>query len=896
MKQAKRRLLSLLLTLSFCLALLPCFVLAEEPEGSIIAVEDAEGLQDQSGVISAPEAENGEEILEITVWVDDVVAEHTRQLIQAYNEAHQGEPQFSATVLERPLADAYGNLVNDPESAADLFLFPQDQIASLLNAGFLNRLDGDGAAFVREENAEGAVRAAEYRGDLYAYPITADNGFFLYYDRSVIPESDVDSLEAIIADCEAADKTFFFDAESGWYFSAFFFGTGCVSCWETDGENWSCTDNFDSEQGLAAAKGMKKLTDSDAFVNGSSAWDAFGEGNAAALVSGTWDYDTALEFLGDDLGATDLPSFTIDGQSYHMGSFSGSKLLGVKPQEDPDRSAALHDLARYLTSEEAQRGRFEAVHWGPSNLAAQQDPAVQANPALAALLKQSAYATPQGPVFASWWNIASSLSRSIQQAETEDELRAALQRYHQKVLDPDSVDPAYANGTCGDDLTWVLDGNTITISGTGEMWDWEWSNPAPWDAYRESILAVVIEEGVTGVGAFAFYDCGKLTSVTFSESLTSIGIYAFSNCSSLTCLSIPAGVTSIDDMAFGWCTNIEHILVDENNPSYKSENDILFSRDGSELILCSAAKSGICEVPTGVERICWAAFCGCDLDSVLLPDSLRYIESCAFFGSRRLTEITLPEGLIGIAGGAFEETGIREISFPATLREITGGNGDAIFAGTPLENIYVSPDNPYFCSVDGILFSKDRSELALFPTGRTGSYTVPEGVTSLGMKSFDCVPLTEVILPESLTRIGGNAFQFATNLQTLRIPSNVSEIERCAFTGTRLSGIRFDGNAPQFAEESFKGVTITAYYPENDPSWTEDVRQNYQGEVTWVPYVPGDVNEDGDLDAQDLMAMRKTLVGLNEELRELFTDLDGDGEVTILDLVRLRKLLAGLAD
>ena len=114
-------------------------------------------------------------------------------------------------------------------------------------------------------NAAGVVAAATSGDALFAYPLTADNGYFLYYDKSVIPDEDVDSLEKIIADCEAAQKYFAFEMQtSAWYLASFFFGTGCVSEWTTDddGAFISVRDTFNSPNGLIAVKGMKKLVDS----------------------------------------------------------------------------------------------------------------------------------------------------------------------------------------------------------------------------------------------------------------------------------------------------------------------------------------------------------------------------------------------------------------------------------------------------------------------------------------------------------------------------------------------------------------------------------------------------------------------------------------------------------
>ena len=118
-----------------------------------------------------------------------------------------------------------------------------------------------------------------------------------------------------------------------------------MSEWATDVEgNWSLNDTFNSPNGLIAAKGMKKLVDSPMYLSSS---DGAGfDAGCAIVVTGTWAYNTVEGILGENMGVADLPSFEVDGQEYHMGSFSGFKLLGVKPQTDAVKSAALHKLAQ----------------------------------------------------------------------------------------------------------------------------------------------------------------------------------------------------------------------------------------------------------------------------------------------------------------------------------------------------------------------------------------------------------------------------------------------------------------------------------------------------------------------------------------------------------------------
>ncbi len=371
---------------------------------------------------------------DIVVWVPELAVDLTKQQIADFNSSNEYGITFNATVEPVSEANAANNMVTDVEAGGDIYFFAQDQFARLVQAGALNKLGAEAQATVKAANDAGVVKAATSGEEMFAYPLTADNGYYMYYDKSVIREEDVDSLEALIADCEAAGKYFAFEAQtSAWYIASWFFATGCVSEWITDndGKFISIKDTFNSPEGLIAAKGMKKLLDSPMHLS-SGAASEFSSG-AAVVVSGIWDYETAKGILGDNLGATDLPSFEVDGQSYHLGSFNGCKLLGVKPQADAAKGAALHLLAQYLTGEKAQLERFNTLSWGPSNLADQASPEVQANPGLVALAAQAPYSVPQGNIEGSWWDIAKVIGDDVKAATDEAGLQAALQNYSDKI-------------------------------------------------------------------------------------------------------------------------------------------------------------------------------------------------------------------------------------------------------------------------------------------------------------------------------------------------------------------------------------------------------------------------------------------------------------------------------
>jgi len=384
---------------------------------------------------------------DITVWCPEEAVELTKTQIEDFNKTNNGGITFNATVEPVSESTSATNMINDVEAGADIFFFAQDQFARLVQAGALTKLDAATAETVKAENDVSAVAAATSGDAMFAYPLTADNGYFMYYDKSVIPEEDVDSLEKLIADCEAAQKYFAMELQtSAWYIASFFFATGCKSNWVTDdtGAFIEVADDFDSAAGLIAAKGIEKLVKSPFHLSSSKASE-FASG-AAVVVTGIWDYATAAEILGDNMGITDLPSFEVDGVEYHLGSFSGCKLLGVKPQVKSGKATALTLLATYLTGEKCQLERFEARAWGPSNLKAQQNEAVQANPGLVALAKQNQYATVQGQIHGSWWDIAKVIGDDIKAAEDEAGLQAALDAYYDKIASLFTLSDEVKNG------------------------------------------------------------------------------------------------------------------------------------------------------------------------------------------------------------------------------------------------------------------------------------------------------------------------------------------------------------------------------------------------------------------------------------------------------------------
>lgn len=370
---------------------------------------------------------------EIKIWVPDAVTSVTETLCNSFFEAHPEMNGYTVAIEPMGEGDAAGNVITDVEAAPDLYAFAQDQMARLVTAGALTTINGDYATFVKESNDAGAAAAAQVGSEVYAFPLTSDNGYFLYYDKSVV--TDPSSLEQIIADCEAAGKNFYFDTGS-WYQTAFFFGTGCKLEFETDedGNFTGITNTYASENGLKAIKAIRTMSESKIYMDGSSVGDAV---NWAAIVDGTWDSSSAKEILGDNYACAPLPKFTVDGETFQLGGFGGFKLMGVKPQAEAGKLVVCLELAKYLSDTDAQLTRFKEVGWGPSNLTAQQDPAVQADEALSALGEQLQYTIPQGQYPGDYWSEADALGETICggnfKGYTDDQLMAELQKFSDKM-------------------------------------------------------------------------------------------------------------------------------------------------------------------------------------------------------------------------------------------------------------------------------------------------------------------------------------------------------------------------------------------------------------------------------------------------------------------------------
>ena len=218
-----------------------------------------------------------------------------------------------------------------------------------------------------------------------------------------------------------------------------------------------------------------------------------------------------------------------------------------------------------------------------------------------------------------------------------------------------------AQGTCGDNLTWELSNEgTLTISGTGDMYDYHNTQNYPWKDYISSIKKVIIEDGVETIGKCAFYNCQSLTEVSLANTILKINAYAFDSCNALTTINLHNNITEIGEGAFKNCTSLTGINIPNK---LKYINDDTFDS-------CTSLKS--IKIPNSVTRIYEQAFNNCtSLTSITIPGSVESIENAAFSNCNKLLSIILDEGVKNINSGAFANcSALKSVEFPSTIENI----------------------------------------------------------------------------------------------------------------------------------------------------------------------------------------------------------------------------------
>ena len=391
-------------------------------------------------------------------------------------------------------------------------------------------------------------------------------------------------------------------------------------------------------------------------------------------------------------------------------------------------------------------------------------------------------------------------------------------------------------------------------------------------------------KNVTAIGTAAFSMIENLNSVTISEGVIQLGDiefegedgtflvgYVFDNCSSLTRVNLPSTLATLGRGNFDWCVSLGTFTVPEINSNFCIIDDVLFSVTDDDMIMeCyPAAKEGTdYEVPSGVIRIVQRAmlmnqylenlvipntveidrggienlpnlktvtveagaasiggFGGCwQLETVVLPDTIKVIGEEAFSSCQNITSIDLPDQLEIIEQNAFSYSGLEDLHIPASVREIGSG---AFTSCEELLEITVDGSNAYYeADADGVLFTKDKETLLLYPPGKSGShYSVPEGVTTISSGAFDSAMLTSIELPDSLEIIEGRAFN-ECQITTIHLPEYVHQVDANAFYGCfDLQSITVDGDNDEFKDDEVAlftkdGFDLVAYPIGNSDPYT----------------------------------------------------------------------------
>ena len=306
-----------------------------------------------------------------------------------------------------------------------------------------------------------------------------------------------------------------------------------------------------------------------------------------------------------------------------------------------------------------------------------------------------------------------------------------------------------ASGTCGENLTWVFDESTgtLTISGTGDMVDYKNSindyDHAPWWGF-DNMKYASIGNGVTSIGNSAFFYCKNLSSIEIPNSVTSIGESAFHGCSSLSSIEIPNSVTSIGNSAFYGCSSLSSIEIPD---SVTAIDDLAFAD-------CSSLSS--IEIPDSVTMILGSAFYGCSsLSSIEIPDSVTAIDDLAFAGCSSLSSIEIPHGVTYIGKRAFDC------------------------------KMIVDEQNMHYLSKEGVLFNKNLTEIVMYPRNdKDTHYIIPATVNVISRSAFEnCVNLISIEIPDGVISIDISAFYNCSNLKDVYYSGSESDWNNISING-----------------------------------------------------------------------------------------------------------------
>lgn len=376
--------------------------------------------------------------VKLTVWGAEGDQDYLKAIIESFKQKYSSQ-EFDIQIGVESESDAKDDVLKDIEAAADVYSFASDQINDLVKAGALADLEKVGDALssqagktiddVKGENVEDAIEAASVDGKLYAFPTSAGNSFFLYYDSSVISEADTGSWEKLLAAAAKAGKKVGMTLNSGWYNSSFFYGAGFTTGLNADGTtsmDWNGT-SADGYNGVDVVKSMLEITSHSAFkaMPDGKGSDILASGELCASVSGLWDAKTASKVFKKNYAATKLPTFKVAGKDVQMAPAYGYKFEAVNAYSKNVGWATV--LAEYIANEESQTAHFEQAQVVPTNKKSLENEKISENIAIAAVNSEAEIGVPQ-VVGGKFWDPCATFGEIIAKGKLKADDDTAIQK------------------------------------------------------------------------------------------------------------------------------------------------------------------------------------------------------------------------------------------------------------------------------------------------------------------------------------------------------------------------------------------------------------------------------------------------------------------------------------
>lgn len=340
----------------------------------------------------------------LKLWGSQEDQEYLKEAIEMFKEDYPDAAGWKIDTAVISGADAKDEVLKDPTTAADVFEFASDQLASLVEAGTLYKITSDRAA-VEENNIENAAAATLVGDDMYGYPSTS-NSYFLYYDKSMYTEEEVKSLDTMLEKDLGKATNFAMDLDNGWYMASFFFGAGCTLFGPDGQDPTECS--FNNEAGVRVGNYILGLTHNSRVGNYDDTLllSGFADRTLGATITGTWNANAIKDSLGDDFGVATFPKVTLDdGTEIQPSPIVNFNIYGINAQTKYPLESML--LANYLTSEKIQELRFKERNSTPvnKNLVSNKE-LLSSSPAVATLAEQTELAStvqPSIPQIANFW-------------------------------------------------------------------------------------------------------------------------------------------------------------------------------------------------------------------------------------------------------------------------------------------------------------------------------------------------------------------------------------------------------------------------------------------------------------------------------------------------------------